>query len=403
MSALKSNSTSPLANERIQSHLWFLAFASFFFAFTGMSQGEGSGRFARGFLIYKSVPSDIPAYYNGTLYISESAVAIWKEYDIGQSRPFRITNNLVVQEIYFGALFEADFTSDAHLAFCKDVQAQLDAAAKQSPKLVKAAKAARDAIQAQIDKFEAFEVRFRGAWMKRSDYHAILNAEEAGRKAQELARVAKLKKDQEEFEAYQKDLAEQMAAQRAAEQAEQAKKAAEMAAIEEQNKRNANIAPTKPPVTTTTTKPELLEHLPTDHRLNSGSLLVDHLQVFGGKGKLILDNGLTEDAFVKMIGNGALVAAFYVRGGEKFTFDHVPDGIYRLMYCTGFGWDAGKRDFSRGRHAVRYDELLSYATTRRTEGQMIITSTDVLSLTLHKVTNGNTRTTDIPLEEFDRY
>ncbi len=146
-----------------------------------------------------------------------------------------------------------------------------------------------------------------------------------------------------------------------------------------------------------------LYHLPTDDRLSSGSLLIDHLQTFGGKGKLTLVNGLSEDAFVKMINQEKLVAAFYVRGGDRFTFDHVPDGVYRLIYCTGFGWNAGRRDFSRGRHAVRYDEALDYATTRRTEGTTIITSTAVLTLTLHKVANGNTKTSDIPLEEFDRY
>lgn len=147
---------------------------------------------------------------------------------------------------------------------------------------------------------------------------------------------------------------------------------------------------------------EQLRHLPTDGRLNSGSVLADHLQ-FGGKGKLTLDNGLAEDAFVKMISNEKLMASFYVRGGERFTFDHVPDGHYKLIYCTGFGWDAIRRDFARGRHAVRYDEALIYATTRRNEGASIVTSTGVITLTLHKVANGNTKTTGIPLAEFDRY
>lgn len=147
----------------------------------------------------------------------------------------------------------------------------------------------------------------------------------------------------------------------------------------------------------------ILRHLPSDSRLQSGSIIIDNIQSYAGKGKLTLDNGLTEDAFVKMINQERLVAAFYVRGGEKFTFDHVPDGIYRLIYCTGFGWDANRRDFARGRHAVRYDEALDYATTRKTEGTTIITSTGVITLTLHKVANGNTKTSDISLEEFDRY
>jgi hypothetical protein len=166
--------------------------------------------------------------------------------------------------------------------------------------------------------------------------------------------------------------------------------------------------PTGNPSANTATLPKLktdeqLRHLPTDGRLNSGSVLYDHLQAFGGKGKLTLDNGLAEDAFVKMISNEKLVASFYVRGGEMFTFDHVPDGLYKLIYCTGFGWDANRRDFARGRHAVRYDEALNYATTRRNEGTTIITSTGVITLTLHQVANGNTKTTGIPLAEFDQY
>ncbi len=148
---------------------------------------------------------------------------------------------------------------------------------------------------------------------------------------------------------------------------------------------------------------EQLKHLPTDYRLISGSVLTDRLHEFGGKGKLLLDNGLTEDAYVKLISGDELWASFYVRGGEKFTFDHVPDAKYHLLYCTGFGWNADRRDFARGRHAVRYDEVLDYSTTRRTEGTTIVTSTGVITLTLHKVANGNTKTTDIPLEEFDRY
>ena len=147
----------------------------------------------------------------------------------------------------------------------------------------------------------------------------------------------------------------------------------------------------------------VLRHLPSDERLTSGSILIDQLKTFGGKGKLTLDNGLTEDAYVKLISGDKLCASFYVRGGEKFTFNHMPDNIYHLIYCTGYGWNTARRDFARGRHAVRYDEPLSYSTTRRTEGNTIISSIGMITLTLHKVANGNTSTSDISLEEFDRY
>lgn len=156
------------------------------------------------------------------------------------------------------------------------------------------------------------------------------------------------------------------------------------------------------PVTAQKFDPEL-RHLAADVRLDTGSVLVDRLQAHGGKGTLTLDNGLTEDAFVKLIRGGTLVASFYVQGGTKFTFDHVPDGAYDLLYCSGFGWDRARRDFERGRHARRYDSPLTYSTRKQQEGNSIVTYTDQLSLTLHKVAYGNATTKDISLEEFDRY
>jgi hypothetical protein len=150
-------------------------------------------------------------------------------------------------------------------------------------------------------------------------------------------------------------------------------------------------------------KIESLSHLPTDTRLTSGSVLVNNLQAVEAKGKLTLDNGLADDAHVKLILNDSLVASFYVRGGEQFTFDHIPNGSYRLLYCTGYGWNSERRDFIRGRSASRYDTPLVFATRQRTEGNQIIVSTDVLTLTLHKVINGNAKASGISLVEFDRY
>lgn len=361
-------------------------------------------RFARGLLIYKSVQSDTPVYYDGVLFISSSAVAIWKEYDVGQPKPFRITNNLVVTEINFGALFEADFTTDKHLEFCKNIQSQLNAAAKQSPKLANVTKAANNAIQTQINQYEQFKVRFKGEWIKRSAYFEILQGEENARLAQIKAREEQERANQAEAMAYQRALAEAQSERRAMEEAERIKEAAEMAALEVEKKRQAALTPPMvvsiPPIVKAD---EMQRHLPTDYRLNSGSVLVDQLQALGGRGKLTLDNGLTDDAYVKMISGQRLVASFYVQGGKKFTFDHVPDGVYTLIYCTGFNWDADRRDFERGRNAHRYDDPLFYTTTRRTEGSMIITSTGVITLTLHKVRDGNAKTTNIPLNEFDRY
>jgi hypothetical protein len=150
-------------------------------------------------------------------------------------------------------------------------------------------------------------------------------------------------------------------------------------------------------------KPEQMTHLPTDQRLSSGALLVDRLAGRNRYGELEVVNGLSEDALVKLISNERLVVSFYVRGGETFKLTRIPDGNHSLLYCTGFGWSQQKRDFSRGRHASRHDKTLQFTTEERVEGRQIITSTSVISLTLHKVVSGNTTTSEVSLEEFDKY
>lgn len=148
--------------------------------------------------------------------------------------------------------------------------------------------------------------------------------------------------------------------------------------------------------------PPVLTHLATDFRLYSG-IIKDSLAASGGRGKLILENGLDADAHVKLVVDGRLAASFYVRGHSNFTFDHIPDGLYILLYCTGYGWDVSKGDFTRGRTATKYDQMLHYQTRITFEDNQRITSTDVLTLTLHKVPHGNTSTSGVSLEEFDRF
>lgn len=150
-------------------------------------------------------------------------------------------------------------------------------------------------------------------------------------------------------------------------------------------------------------KSEQMAHLPTDQRLSSGALLVDRLAGRNRYGELKVINGLAEDALVKLISNDRLAVSFYVRGGETFTLAHVPDGNYSLLYCTGFGWSQQKRDFSRGRHASRHDKFLQFTTQEHVEGRQVTIYGSEISLTLHKVVSGNTTTSEVSLEEFDKY
>jgi hypothetical protein len=147
----------------------------------------------------------------------------------------------------------------------------------------------------------------------------------------------------------------------------------------------------------------LLRHLPTDNRLPTGSLLVDQLRNYGGKGTLTVENGLAEDAFVKLVMNGRLMASFYVKSREDFTYSTVPDGSYSVFYCTGYGWNERIQDFARGRHARRYDDPLNYRVKQVSDAVSVTTYTDQISLTLQTVPGGNAKASDISLAEFDQY
>ena len=153
------------------------------------SQAEAP-RFARGFVIYKKALSDPLAAYNGTLYLSaDTSGPIWLQYDIGQTKPFFLARECLVTDIRFGALFEADFTTQQHVDHCKGIQAQLAAAAKQSPLLASAANAAVKAIQVEVDRFGKGFVRLSGAWTDRSKYDEILAEKVKALKAEEDRRM----------------------------------------------------------------------------------------------------------------------------------------------------------------------------------------------------------------------
>lgn len=152
--------------------------------------------------------------------------------------------------------------------------------------------------------------------------------------------------------------------------------------------------------------PVRLEHLSTDFRPISGTLILNRFakqNVHKGSGKLTITNGLMEDTFVKVVEGSRLMAAMYVRGNSSYALDEVPDGVYTILYRKGFGWMADKRDFERGRGASRFENDLVYATRVQQEGNTIRTFYDSITLTLHKVVDGNAPAEDISEEEFNKY
>lgn len=149
------------------------------------------------------------------------------------------------------------------------------------------------------------------------------------------------------------------------------------------------------------------QHLDTDKRPASGEVIVDRIRNDSYRGKLTVENGLTADAFIKILRDDRLILSFYVRGSQKSTIHNIPDGTYQIIYCTGFGWDRSKNDFSRDRKAKKHDSLFEYRTSVSNEY-----SVDKLiknykyttwSITLHAVQHGNAETSEITEAEFDKY
>lgn len=145
------------------------------------------------------------------------------------------------------------------------------------------------------------------------------------------------------------------------------------------------------------------QHLPSDHRPASNSIVKNSLSSDIYKSSLTMLNGLNEDAYVKIVKDNLCVASFYVRGNSNFTFSGIPDGTYRVMYCVGFGWNEKAQDFQRGRKATQYDNSLNYSTRVVKADLVSTTYSDQISLTLHKTLAGNATTTDISPEVFDRF
>jgi hypothetical protein len=118
-------------------------------------------------------------------------------------------------------------------------------------------------------------------------------------------------------------------------------------------------------------------------------------------GALTVSNGTNRDAFVKLIepNYGILVGAFFVKANSSYTLEQIPDGTYRVLFVLGQGWNPNTQTFTKNKHFARFDKPLAYATTQL--GSSI--RFKVFKITLHPVVGGNTTTSGLNEQEFNRY
>lgn len=128
---------------------------------------------------------------------------------------------------------------------------------------------------------------------------------------------------------------------------------------------------------------------------NGKLIRTNHLD---GQGELVIDNGGSTDAVVTLTKGKKSTAAVYVRKGKKYTVTGVPDGTYTLFFTGGAGWDSDVRAFGRKCAFQRFEDPLSFNTTRI--GNQAFG--DRWSITLQRVAGGNARTADVDPNEIPR-
>ncbi|NPV75569.1 MAG: SH3 domain-containing protein [Anaerolineae bacterium] len=95
----------------------------------------------------------------------------------------------------------------------------------------------------------------------------------------------------------------------------------------------------------------------------TGSFIFDRRTTVG-PGTLTVQNGGRQDAVVVMADQvGSPFIAFYIREGENFTLDRVPDGSYLIFFMLGSEWDGDDQIFMFPQSYRRLDDLLVFTTT----------------------------------------
>jgi hypothetical protein len=129
-------------------------------------------------------------------------------------------------------------------------------------------------------------------------------------------------------------------------------------------------------------------------RPDNGAILKRLPTFNGGKGKLTIQMGTGGDAVVKLVKSDSSQAsiAVYIRSDSSTTVTGIPDGVYRVLYATGDGYNTLHATFVLNMSAAEFDEPVTYTTTR--------TSYSTWSITLYSVTDGNATTTPLPGDSF---
>src|SRR5262249_14848463 len=118
-----------------------------------------------------------------------------------------------------------------------------------------------------------------------------------------------------------------------------------------------------------------------------------------GLSTLTIENGTELDAFVKVFkvsGGRLLIRNLFIVAGKTCTSDSVPAGEYVLLTAFGKDWDASTKKFNFRRS---FAEAQRFEVTEEQVG--LTTQYSRITVTLHKVLNGNFESHDISEADFE--
>lgn len=115
-----------------------------------------------------------------------------------------------------------------------------------------------------------------------------------------------------------------------------------------------------------------------------------HRGLWAGPGTLTVDNGTSDDGFVRLApsAESPAVAAGSVRAGDTLRLEGIPDGDYVVWYCTGSDWRPATHDFAVDYRCRRFEDRAHFST-RATSGGWTYSTWEI---TLHSVPDGNAET-----------
>ena len=107
---------------------------------------------------------------------------------------------------------------------------------------------------------------------------------------------------------------------------------------------------------------------------------------------LSVKNGLKEDAYVKLVRKlDSAVVSLYVAAKQTATLEEVPAGSYNIVFATDSRFSLGCGSFSQRGSAQRFSKGIEYDQRPA-----------VWTVTLHGVSDGNTRASSINYDDFDQ-